>query len=361
MSNTPFAHKELAKPGILHRLTRREPRANAVLELNNLLASSSIDGISHEDVERLETKYSVDLLKKYPQELEDIYELYLQYVLKDQKLDEDEIRNLKHLKHLLGLTDKVVGSIHDKVVLDIYKMELQAAVEDGRLDEEEKTQLERIRNELAVPQELADRIYDEARKARVQSAWEEAISDERLSPDEEAELGAIAKSLDVTTQTDEETKETLAKYRLLWTIENGEIPTIEPNINLQRGESCYFEIVANWHEHRRQTTRIRYSGPTARIRIAKGIYWRAGDLGVKPVSQDVLKLIDTGSLYLTNKRLIFMGSKGNKTIRLSKILSLEPFKNGVQIEKDAGKSPFLEFSHNVDIFSTILDKAIKDA
>ena len=39
---------------------------------------------------------------------------------------------------------------------------------------------------------------------------------------------------------------------------------------------------------------------------------------------------------------------------LNKSLDIEPFKNGVSIQKESGKSPFLEFSDNVDIFSMIL-------
>ena len=49
-----------------------------------------------------------------------------------------------------------------------------------------------------------------------------------------------------------------------------------------------------------------------------------------------------------------MGKKGNKTIAINKSLDIEPFKNGVFIQKESGKGPFLEFSDNVDIFSMIL-------
>ncbi len=79
-----------------------------------------------------------------------------------------------------------------------------------------------------------------------------------------------------------------------------------------------------------------------------------GSVGVQRVSEDVWQTIDSGKVYLTNKRLIFMGSKVNKTIRLNKILDINPFKNGIDIQKETGKSPFLEFSNNVDIFSMIL-------
>jgi len=75
---------------------------------------------------------------------------------------------------------------------------------------------------------------------------------------------------------------------------------------------------------------------------------------VQRVTEDVWQTIDTGHIYLTNKRLIFMGNLGNKIIRLNKILDITPYKNGVDIQKETGRSPFLEFSENVDIFSMML-------
>ena len=55
-----------------------------------------------------------------------------------------------------------------------------------------------------------------------------------------------------------------------------------------------------------------------------------------------------------------MGTKGNKTIRLNKILDVTPYKNGVDIQKDSGKSPFLEFDQNVDIFSMMLVRLMSE-
>ena len=132
------------------------------------------------------------------------------------------------------------------------------------------------------------------------------------------------------------------------------------NINLQRNETCYFRAETGWHEYRRVTRRIRYGGPTVRLRIAKGVYWRMGDLGVQTGSDDVLTRVDSGSLFLTNKRLIFMGSRKNTTIRLSKILDFTPYKNGVEIQKSSGKSPFLEFEQGVDVFCMMLGRVLGD-
>jgi hypothetical protein len=55
-----------------------------------------------------------------------------------------------------------------------------------------------------------------------------------------------------------------------------------------------------------------------------------------------------------------MGDKSNKTIRLNRILDIMSYSNGVDIKKDSGRSPFLEFDENVDIFSMILVRLMKE-
>jgi hypothetical protein len=55
-----------------------------------------------------------------------------------------------------------------------------------------------------------------------------------------------------------------------------------------------------------------------------------------------------------------MGGKGNKTIALNKILDFDAYSNGVDIQKDTGKSPFLQFTKNTDVFSVILAKLLSE-
>ena len=127
-----------------------------------------------------------------------------------------------------------------------------------------------------------------------------------------------------------------------------------------KNELCYFQTEVKFYEYRKVTRRIRYGGPAVRIKIVKGLYWRAADYGVQVISDDVLMLIDSGNLFLTNKRMIFMGAKGNKVTKLNNILDFNPYSNGIEIQKASGKSPFIEFSQDIDIFTLMLDRVIRD-
>ena len=71
------------------------------------------------------------------------------------------------------------------------------------------------------------------------------------------------------------------------------------------------------------------------------------------------KLIDSGEVFFTNKRIIFMGSHGNKNIPLTKILDITPFSNGIEIGKDTGKKPFFECSDSEEM-GIMLARLLKD-
>jgi hypothetical protein len=53
-----------------------------------------------------------------------------------------------------------------------------------------------------------------------------------------------------------------------------------------------------------------------------------------------------------------MGSKKNSNIKLTRILSFTPYTDGVGLQKDAGRSPMLQFQTNVEVFSMILSRLL---
>jgi len=353
-----FMKRELEKPSWLQRLFGITPKINAVIEINNLLAEKPVKELSPNDIENIAEEYNVNVIKKFKPELLEFYRRYLNYCLNDKHLSDTEINDLKHLKCLFNVNDKDFNAVYREVTKRIYKTEVEKAVSNGRLEPEEKDFIEKLRSNLKISDDLASKIYQESSEKLIKRFVNNAVSDERLSREEEEELNEIAASLGVDLSFEENTKRVFDKYKLYWKIENEEIPSIDVDINLQRKERCYFHTQTDWLEQRRVTKRIRYSGPTVRLKIVKGVYWRMGDLGIQPVSEEQWKVIDSGHLFLTNKRLIFMGSHRNKTIRLNRILNFVPYTNGVEIQKDRGKNPFLKFSRNVDVFSMILGRVM---
>jgi len=357
-----FETRELENPNLFQSFFKLQPKRNFLTELGNLLALNEGDfpGMDLASIGILEEKYKTSMERSSLEGRKKLFSKYIKHCLVDDHLSQNELNNLRALQKILSLSNIVFRDLLEKEAEETLSRVIDRTLKDNKLTEKENENLERLRKELNYPEEKYLDLYRQKASVILKGILEEAISDERLSPDEEDEVKKVAKDIGIDLKFEEATQEMLNRYRLYWQIENGELPELEPEINLFKGERLYFTTEVNWYEYRRVTQRIQYGGPTMRVKLAKGIYYRAGDLGVKRVTSDELKLIDTGTMYLTSKRVIFMGERGNKTIRLNHILALEPFTNGVMLQKDKGKSPFLEFSVGTDIFSLMIKRLMSE-
>ncbi|WP_203293494.1 hypothetical protein [Luteirhabdus pelagi] len=358
-----FELKSTKKPSLIGKILKRTPKENALIEINNLFVENEKDltKVTLEQIQEITERHKLKLKRKFKALRIELFRNYIHHCLKDHVIDDEEINTFLHLKKLLHLTDAEIRQVIKFETNKLYDQEVKKAVSDGVLTEEEKTNLELLKKNLLLQDEIASDILKTNSEKILKNFINDAISDERLSDEEYQKLEEISLSLGIEPSLNSKTRENLERYHLYWTIENGELPILRnPPINIQKSENLYFMTDVIWKEQRRVTKRINYSGPTARIKIAKGVYYRMGSISAKSVSEDVWQVIDSGSIYLTNKRLIFMGARGNKTIRLNKILDIKPYKNGVDIQKDTGKSPFLEFGDNVDIFSMIIVRLMNE-
>ncbi|MEQ9262869.1 MAG: hypothetical protein RLP14_06885 [Owenweeksia sp.] len=351
----------LYRRSLLQKIFRQQPEENAIIEINNLLATQPLSKIRKTDIIAIAAKYRVDLLKTYPQNLREFYAVYLTSCLKDYNLSDAEKKELEHLRMILMLSKEEAEEIYAEVAEPIYRKVLSEAVSDGELSEEELSNLESLQLQLGLSDQQAARISESVRGSFIKEKLHGAIDDQRFSPDEEKELELIAKNLGVQLQMDAASSEMLERYKLYWAIENGELPMIESGINLQRNEECYFTTFVEWSEMRTVTKRINYGGPTARIRIMKGVYYRMGSISTQRVTSEEWRHIDSGQLYLTNKRIIFMGTKRNANIRLNRILAFSPYQDGVEIEKDAGRNPFFSFNEDIELFSMLLSRVLGES
>lgn len=211
--------------------------------------------------------------------------------------------------------------------------------------------------EIISTENLPEPMIKGIAKKAVKLIMDETVSKETasgsLSPDGYNTILTTAKRLNVDLQIDAKTNNILSKLRHYWSIENEELSIVNTSISLQKGEVCYYQNSCRWLEHRKVTKGVSYSGVSGSFKIAKGIRYRVGYVKPKRVTVDTLSEIDKGNLFLTNKRIIFMGANKNSNIKYSSVLSIVPYSDGVGIEKDSGKSPILMCS-DADIMARIL-------
>jgi hypothetical protein len=360
MSSNIIRFIPLQKENLFQRIFNIRPKQNAFIEVNNLFAAKSVFEISPDAISEIANRYKIDVYKKFSDQLKKIYADYVKFCLNDHVANTEDLHLLKHLRELLLLNEKEVSEIYHQLASEIYKKEYNEAIADGRMDTNDDKSLKFLQENLLLPDNLKNKIDNECRTLFVNNYYTKIVSDQRLSPDEINEFDAIAKSLNATVVLDDTSRELYNKFKLYWNIENGVIPAFAVDLNLQKNEVCYYKAYTSFYEQRTVTKRINYGGPSLSIKIMRGLYYRTGSYKVNKVQEEQLVMLDKGYVYLTNKRLLFVGEKKNSTLRLNRILAFTPYSNGLEIVKDSGRNPFYLMESDIDLFAMILSRVLKD-
>ena len=71
------------------------------------------------------------------------------------------------------------------------------------------------------------------------------------------------------------------------------------------------------------------------IRVARGLYYSPRQFRSRPIEWEETVHADTGMLRLTTKHLYFAGARKRFRVRYDKIVSFEPYEDGLGIMRDA--------------------------
>lgn len=80
------------------------------------------------------------------------------------------------------------------------------------------------------------------------------------------------------------------------------------------------------------------------MRIAKGLYFRTGAFKGERVQTSETVHADTGLMGVTNKHIYFAGESKRFCIAYNKIVSFEPFSDGIGVQRDAQTAKLQSFS-----------------
>jgi len=355
-----FSKVEIPRPGFVSRLLSRKPKEHCFLEIQNLLASRELNQLTAADVENVLSDYEMPRPDASPR-LMDFYGTALRHLSHDNELSESDRADLKHLHYLLGLTDAEATEAERRILGEVYRARLLGALADGHLSDDEKARLNRITTSFELPQSLTTSIYKEEVMKVLQRAFDAAMNDRRYTEDEEQRLSSMAKNFGITINYSAEDRQKLERFRQLARIEAGQLPVLSTVIRLQRGEVCHAEFSCRLLEKRTVTKRVNYSGPTGSIRIMKGLRYRYGSMSVQRVTSEELRQIDAGTLYITNKRLVFDGTAKNQNIPYKKLIGFTMYSDGVQVNKDTGRDPYFLGSGDLEMLGLVLDTAVSKA
>ena len=177
-------------------------------------------------------------------------------------------------------------------------------------------------------------------------AWEEAVEgsleDGLISLDEENALAQYTDHFDLTQEelNRNGAQTTMVQAGVIRDVANGLVPqrqTLSGAIpfNLMKSEQLVWVI--NGVDYFETVTRRERRGTShgVSIRVARGLYYSPRQFRSRAVEWEETVKADTGLLGLTTKHLYFSGSRKKFRVRYDRIVSFDPYEDGLGIMRDA--------------------------
>lgn len=351
-----FTHKELLKKNLFQKIFKVEPKKNFITEVENCLADfeNSLDSLSGSNVKKIAEKYNINTDLDFIDERINLLKRYLDLFFEKQYLTDTEYHSIKHFSNIICLPENKFKEEYENFAAACYGKKIKEFLSDEVISSTEKKILDDLRTKLRLSQDIANEIYKKAVKSTMDGYTTHIFRSEKFSPQDEENMYAAADRLGLKLSFPPDIQRKLTKYRENWELENGRLPILQSDIRLMDGEILHFRTYIRWMEERTVTKRVNYSGFTYSTKIIGNVRWKAGTITPHRIQSSELQEIDSGNLYLTNKRIIFNGQHENKTITYKKIINFQPYTDGLLIEKETGKSPFLAFNNEIEKAATIL-------
>lgn len=334
-----FRQRPLKRRSFWGWIFRRHVDENAIIELTNAIVDYGRPAaIPKEIIDKIHSKYHFNIYNHFPLDVAPVYMAFVRRVfsgLANTELTQDDVDDIAALQAIFQIPDASIARLNLKVGSTVYRDALKAALADSILSESEKKGLLHLGRQLDLDEDTMHALYNQALCNLIQEKVEDALEDGELSPDEEADINETCERFDIDISYKANTERAINRAKKLWQIRHAPLSPISVGIQLKRDENCFALFDALWLEVRRSTAtpwHPRYITLSDNSEIA---------LSYAPIVEDCLTEIDAGQLFLTNKRLIFVGKGTTTTIPFSKILRIEQFREGIKVHKETGRSPYL--------------------
>lgn len=192
-------------------------------------------------------------------------------------------------------------------------------------------------------------VKDAEIQAALVSGWEAALdcalADNALTADEEQHLVFYSQKLGLSREDLNRNGawNRLAMASTLRQILEGKVPpapTVDGNLpfNFLKTESLIW--VCQNVRYLEDRTRRQYVGgyQGMSVRVMKGVYYHAGGFKGHPVESTTRAEVDHGLLAITTKNLYFEGNTKRFRIPYLKVVSFEPYSDGIGVQLDAASA-----------------------
>ena len=137
----------------------------------------------------------------------------------------------------------------------------------------------------------------------------------------------------------------LGQITILKKLQSGVVPTnnMPAPILLGRGESIIwtYDGVSMYQEKTVKEYGGRRSGWS--FRVMKGVTYHTGGTKIRPIEHTYMDLKGTGTLYITNKYLIFQSPTFAQKVPYAKMIGVTPYSDGIEVHRDGANVKRLTF------------------
>lgn len=350
MMSAVFKEHPLIAQSWMQALLKQHPEENALLEVNNLLARKDITAINKTEIDHIEQTYGLSLQKTFPLNLEEFYAVTLHYYMKSVHFSTSERSVLTHLRMLLDLSSEQVKFLHHTIAEPFYSEQVRKRVGSITFHKEDNTYLKRLAQDLEIDLVTAENVLIESKQSKLNERIRTLAANARWDQEKEELVEQLSSQLEVRPTP--AYSKLLNKYRNYARLESNLLTEISVVIPLQKDEKCYCQLTnVEWLEERASTRGdyydFRHNQTFQQLDLSTGF------VDIIRVNFPILKIIDKGSIYLTNKRILFDGSIKQVSIRHEAVYGMDAYTNAFSIKKVTGKSPIITTKESSDVFVII--------
>ena len=186
---------------------------------------------------------------------------------------------------------------------------------------------------------LSSKMMQETYNYMLNQAVDNYMKDGLLTDDEQQRIDEYVRALGLTTPA------TIQQTKMLKQLQQGITPQTNFHVPILLGKDemvlwCY-DGVTMWQEKVKREMVGSHSGFS--FRVMKGVTYRTGGFKGHPVESSYMDNAGTGSLYITNKHIIFHSSLRSTKIPYKKIIGLNPYQDGMGVQQDGANAKRLVF------------------
>jgi hypothetical protein len=242
-----------------------------------------------------------------------------------------------------------------------YRSAITALMCDGVFCAEDAAVLEGMRDYLGLSCSEAEELFREEGRAYIRRRLLMFLEDGSLSPTEDAALEELVRSVGLGPQWDQETEWALVGARHTWAMAHGPLPSVQTNLGLLGNEVAHVVADCEAFEDRDRTVGVSCAGLTLSIPIVSGLRFRVGQFGVNRQTLRYSHRLGTGDLTVTSERLIFRSPERAITAKLTSIIDIIAYNDGVTVQRTQGKPLTFVLDRADEDFSLILWRAWQTA